>query len=641
MPVIFPDATPQILVERAPKSPFWTRTSWVLALLLAGATVLFFWQLGAYGLIDVDEGRYAEVPREMLVSGDWLTPRLNFIAFFDKPPLLYWGIAASYQVFGVTEWAARLIPTLAALLGMVAAYGLGRRMFGPRAGFLSALILATSLMWPIMARLVLTDMIVSSLVFCALATWWLAISDSDVRRRRGYLALFWTSLGMGMLAKGPVALVLCGGAIFWYLLICKRWSLGREMGWSWGVPLLILVAAPWFVAVALRNPEFNRAFWFEQNIGRFTGAIAKVDHSHGPFFLFQFLPLIFFPWSVFALPALLYGWKRLWPARSAKRRAAVFLMGAAAWVLLFFSVSEGKLVTYILPILPLLAILMAAYFDSIWERPLGARASGLHKARSDLFFRQQVAGAGPKPALLICAALLSLTLIIGGIAAWFLAPTPLEKAGASTTLAHLAAIALGAWGLALGWTIWKRDIGALVGATAGGFALCFLVGISVVAAIMPSITTKPLIAAIQNGLRPDTEILAIGFSQSLPFYTGQRMRVAGTPDELAFGKAHLSEAERARWFFEVAPDLRRLMLTQTPTYCVIRRNNWQEEAAARALQNTSNQVFEIARNDRFLIIGNAAAARLTPPTNPNLSRFARLRRWMETQHPQRAKESLN
>ena len=575
----------------APPRDFRSRTPLLWAVLSGAALFLFLWQLGAYGLIDVDEGRYAEVPREMFTSGDWLTPRLNFVNFFDKPPLLYWGIAGSYAIFGAGEFAARLIPALAALLGVGVAAGLGRRMFGPRAGWLSGVILLTSLMWTVMARVVLTDMLVSALVFCALAFWWLATSDDCARRRNDYLALFWLALGLGMLAKGPVAPVLCGGAIFVYLLVCKRWSDLKNLGWAWGLPLFIVVAAPWYVAIALRHPEFNNAFWFEQNFARFTGAIKDVDHSEGPLFLWQYLPLVIFPWSVYALPALVYGWKRLLPARTQKQRATVFLTSAFAFVMLFFSASESKLITYILPVVPPLAILIAAYFDRLLDAP-----------KLDLFPR-------------VCGAFFALILIVGGVVAWFVAPAKLDAKGASDAVSHAAALALFGWGVALAFAVWKRNARALVGATAGGYALCFLVGMTLVSQIMPGITTAPLIAQIRQGIEPDTEILAIGFSQSLPFYTGKRMRVMGTPDELRHAKARLPAAERERWFFEIAPDLRRLMLQPAPVYCIIRRNKYlgYEERAALALLDAREQIFEVAANDRFVIIANIAAARLTPP----------------------------
>lgn len=134
--------------SRAPIFPMsrGARQKWSAIIGLLMVYALFFFQLGGWGLFDPDEGRYAEIPREMLARHDWVTPTLNFVNFFDKPPLLYWGIAASYAVFGLHEWAARLVPALAALLGLAMTWALGRRMFGPRAGALSALILATSLM---------------------------------------------------------------------------------------------------------------------------------------------------------------------------------------------------------------------------------------------------------------------------------------------------------------------------------------------------------------------------------------------------------------------------------------------------------------------------------------------------------------
>ena len=591
---------PSSRLRSAPAPSFFERTGAVAVLLLLLALPLLFWQLGAYGLIDVDEGRYAEVPREMLVLGDWVTPRLNFILFFDKPPLLYWGIALAYKIGGTSEWMARSIPALAALLGIGAAYGLGRRMFGPRAGFLGAFVLCTSLLWLVLARVVLTDMLVSSLVFCALALWWLALSDASKKRRAGYLAAFWIALGLGMLAKGPVALVLCGGAIFVYLLLCRQWATLKIMGWSWGLPLLGLVAAPWFVAVALRNPEFNHDFWYAQNVARFLGSGVQRDHAHGPFYLFAFLPLIAFPWTLYAPAALLASGKKLWPARTQTARAAVFLLSAIALVMLFFSASESKLVTYIAPVVPPYAILMGAAL----ARWIGAPAS-----RNWL--------------LTSAAALLALALTVGGLAAFIVAPRALEALGVGPGLSLLAATAILAWGLALFYALWKGQTSALIAATGGGFAVCFLVGTTLLPPIAREITTKPLIAQIHNGLRPETQIITVGFSQSLPFYTGKRMRVDGTPDELAPGKSHLSQSERARWFYEIAPDLRALMLAPAPTYCIVRLNNFQEEQVAYALRGAGNRVAEIARNKRFLIVANAAAAALTPPQTTGETHFAR------------------
>lgn len=335
--------------------------------------VLF--QLGGWGLLDPDERRYAGIPREMLARHNWVTPTLNFVKFFDKPPLLYWGIAASYSVFGLHEWAARLVPALAARVGLAMTWALGRRMFGPRAGVLSALILATSLMWPLLARAVLTDMLVSSLVFSALAfalaLWWLGHTATMPAHSRAFVG-FWLALALGVLAKGIVAVVFVGGTIFLYLLLCRQWKSLALMKWAIGLPLFLLVAVPWFV-VAARNPEFNHLFWYEQHVGRFLGQATDRDHVNGRLYFLEFLPLLSFPWSIFVPVALVAGWKKVWPARTEKQRAAVFLACGCVFIVSFFSASDSKLVTYITPILPLLALLMGAHLDRAISAARSAR----------------------------------------------------------------------------------------------------------------------------------------------------------------------------------------------------------------------------------------------------------------------------
>ena len=239
--------------------------------------------------------------------------------------------------------------------------------------------------------------------------------------------------------------------------------------------------------------------------------------------------------------------------------------------------------------MPPLAILVAAYFDRLIQTAPTANL----RARLRRDFR--------------------LALMVGGAVAWFVAPPALDAKGASDWVVKARRARPARLGLALGLALSKRNAGALFGATAGGYALCFMVGMALVSQIAVGITTKPLIAQIAPGVGPQTEILAVGFSQSLPFYTGKRMRVMGTPDELRHAKARLPAAERERWFFQIAPDLRRLMSANHPVYCVIRRNNYLGYAQRSALALLDSDAQKIASNDRFIIVGNAAAARLTPP----------------------------
>ena len=580
---------PTISSEKAPVPRFPTRSRWmVAALALLLIYPLFFFHLGAWGFFDPDEGRYAEVAREMLARRDWVTPTLNYVKFFDKPPLLYWGMAASYSVFGFNEWAARLIPALAALAGVAMTGLLGRRMFGSRAGILGALILSTSLMWPVMARFVLTDMLFSVLVFCALGFWWLGHTAATSGERRAFLG-FWVTLALAVMAKGPVAVVLVGGTICGYLLVCRQWKSLAAMNWRWGVPLFLAIVAPWFIAVALRNPEFNHLFWFEQNIGRFLGEGTGRDHVNGRFYLLELLPLLFFPWSVFAPVALFSSWRRVWPARSPSQRAIVFLACGCVWTLLFFSVSDSKIVTYVMPVLPLFALGIGAFFDRILAAPRAPRAVSAS----------------------VC--LLSFVLALGGVAAFMMGPRSLRAFHLDNAWAFGLGALLLLWALALIWAIWRAEIARMLVVIIGGFTLVFIVLLLLIAAIAPSITSAPLFEIIAPGLRAGAEVVTYPFVHSASFYARRRVYVQVyadvAPHELNYGWQHLGAAEKEKWFFVGIAGLRALMKRPQPTYAILQMSKSGRAKTLRALNGDASFV---AENERFAVIANRAALRLMP-----------------------------
>ena len=574
-------------------TPPLARTRWI-ALALLICYPLFLFQLGGWGFVDPDEGRYAEIAREMLARHDWVTPTLDTVKFFDKPPLLYWGMAASYSVFGLNEWAARLVPALAALLGLAMTFVLGRRMFGPRAGALGALILATSLMWPVMARVVLTDMLVSSLVFCALALWWLGHTAADPRRSRAFLG-FWIALALGVLAKGPVAVVLVGGTILGYVAVCRQWQSLASMRWRAGLALFAVIAVPWFVLVARANPEFNHLFWYEQHVGRFLGDRAIRDHVNGPFYLLELLPLICFPWSVFVPAALCAGWKKIWPAQSEKQRAVVFLASGCVWVTLFFSVSDSKIITYILPVLPLLSLLMGACFDAVR------------------------AAKTARPPLAWSASLLALLLAIGAVCAFWLGPRTLQSLNVSGAWAWTLGALLGVWAPAIWVAAWRAHARAMPLVIAGGFVVVFAAAVLLVSALAPALTTRPLFALLPDPLPADAKIATYGFFQSPGFYARRRVLVEGAPHELQAGMPQLSPAEKRRWFFNGPAELRRLMDVPTPVYCVFQLAAPEQERVMRVLGDVAG---EIARNDRFVLVGNRAALRLARSASTKKSQNA-------------------
>jgi 4-amino-4-deoxy-L-arabinose transferase-like glycosyltransferase len=597
---------------------FW-RSPLAFALLAGLCALTLLFRLGSYGLVDPDEGRYAEIPREMLARGDWITPTLNGVKFFDKPVLPYWSVMASYSLLGVSEFAARLSMVAFALAGIAATYALGRRAFGPRAGWLGAAILATTLMWPVMGRMVITDTPLAALTTCALATWWLGhttrfpneeaqeaapiagmqeaprIKRARVpleKRRRLWFALFWGFVGLGVLSKGPVAVVLCFGAIVPYLLWCRPKN-GWQMGFSWGVPLMLLVAAPWFVAVQIKNSEFNHLFWYLQNVARFTGGAGVPDHWEKPWYFLPLLPLIFFPWTPFfprALASIVAVFRRArLGAQDEAARAVVFLVCGSLFVLLFFSLSKSKIVTYILPLVPLGCALLGAWFDANWKR--GER-------------------------LRIETAILSLLALVLATAA-FVSRGRVEKLlhfSSVPWLPVVGAVAL-LWALALGVAAWRGKASAIGGATGGGFALLLASGLLFWGSIESAVTLPSMMQRVQQAKTSDTQIASIGFIQSLSFYGAPRRIIVNgiesdhdknkIPDELKPGWERMRQAERDLYFYGDVNGLKRLLARPNPVF-VVARSRTLEDPQWKSVRNSARV---LGSNSRFTLYGNDAAAR--------------------------------
>jgi len=565
---------------------FWrsSRAFWVIAGLCA---LTLFFRLGSYGLVDAEEGRYAEIPREMLARGDWVTPTMNGVKFFDKPVLTYWSIMASFRALGETEAAARLPMALFALAGIVATYGLGRRAFGPRAGWLGAVILTTTFMWGVMGRVVITDTPLAGLTTCALAAWWLGHTD---QRGRGMLffAAFWALLGLGVLAKGPVAGVLCFGAIVPYLRWCRPKN-GWRMGFIWGVPLLVCVAAPWFIVVQARNVEYNHLFWWTQNFQRFTGGAGVPDHWEAWWYLLALAPVIFFPWTPFfpravvRVPAVFRRARN--DAGDEAARAGVFLVLASLFVLVFFSLSKSKIITYILPMLPPGCLLLGAWFDRCWTRGPSLRAeTGV-------------------------AALIALLLSVVALVVRSRSIAIIGSSVGNGWLLLLGAVAVG-WAIALWAAMRGGTTRAMFGTTVGGLALLFLVGLCFWGAIESQLTLRALISPIARIATSDTRIVSLGYAQSVSFYSKRRVILAsgkaGVPRELRPGWERLSPAERQEFFPPDPATIIRMARQSAPMFVVSR----VEALRDPRWKSLVPQLQLLGSNFRYQLYGNASATRL-------------------------------
>ena len=320
--------------------------SYCLVILAILAYVLFFHQLSGIGFVGPDEPRYAAVAREMFESGDYVTPRLLGETWFEKPVLLYWLAAAGYAVFGVGETGARLPSALAASVSVFAMFWCGRKIYSRGAGMAAALILATSAGFLGLARAASTDMLLSAALTVALASFLIGY-HAEGRERRWYFYAFYAALGLGVLAKGPIAIFLPAAA----LVVFSIWRCGPGEWRGWhpeGAAITLLVGSPWYLAVSwIHGWDFVRDFFLNHNFQRFTTDVYGHDQ---PFYFFVpvFL-LMMFPWTPLLIPAV--------RRRLDKDEHLMFAWAAVPF--LFFSMSGSKLPAYILPMAAPVALLLA------------------------------------------------------------------------------------------------------------------------------------------------------------------------------------------------------------------------------------------------------------------------------------------
>jgi 4-amino-4-deoxy-L-arabinose transferase-like glycosyltransferase len=324
---------------------------WGVVLLLFCAWALF-WNLGQAGLFEPDEGRNAEIAREILLLKDWITPHYDFLARLDKPMLFFDVVAFSYRLFGISEWSARLPSALAALGCLVLTYRLSSVLFGRTAALWSALILVTSIEFFALSQIVILDMLLAFFLTFGFSCFLLGQIAADVGKHRAYFLCMYIAFGAATLTKGPIGFVLPAMVIVSYLLATRNWLLLQRMELPLGVPLFLLTASSWYLIAEFQNPGYLRHFLLQENVARF--ATDRFHRTQQWYFYFLALPAGFFPWSVL-LPGAVATLRRRWLSGE-----HLYL---GLWIsvpLLVLSVSSSKMVHYILPIFPPLAIVVGA-----------------------------------------------------------------------------------------------------------------------------------------------------------------------------------------------------------------------------------------------------------------------------------------
>lgn len=346
------------------------RAAIILALV---AGVLYFTALGGHGLLEPDEGRYSEIPREMLETRDFVTPRLNYVKYFEKPVLHYWLTAAAFAVFGQNEWASRFWPAALGICGVLLTALLAARAGNIRSGFLSGLVLTTSLLFYASSHINITDMTLSFFLTVALGGFYLGYTSGD---RRFYLLLY-AGMALATLSKGLIGIVLPGAVIFCFMVATRDFRIPRHTLTLPGVLLFFLLVVPWFWVVCFRNPDFFDFFFIREHFLRYTTTL------HGRYEpAWFFIPILiagFMPWTGFLVPALANALPSRLRAFGKEKRDELFFLLWVVVVFAFFSFSRSKLIPYIIPCVPPLALLTGAYLDRLLreENPAWGRVGAI------------------------------------------------------------------------------------------------------------------------------------------------------------------------------------------------------------------------------------------------------------------------
>jgi 4-amino-4-deoxy-L-arabinose transferase-like glycosyltransferase len=478
--------------------------------------IAFFQFLGRMPLYEPDEGRYAEIPREMLEHGDFVTPFLNYVKYFEKPPLHYWLNALSFTIFGQNEFAARFPGALMGLLTVILTYHVGRKLFCRPAGILAALILGTSPGFLILARLDIIDMTLTCTLSAALAFFILAAREGEPRKAL-YYHLFYLCAALALLAKGLIGIVFPCAIIFFYLLITRRWRLLGEMRPLTGTALFFLVAFPWFIVVSWRNPEFARFFFIHEHFERF---LTKVHGRYQPFW--YFVPVLagtMLPWSIFIPSAM----KGVWKERlSSEGESRLYLVLWALLIFLFFSKSDSKLIPYILPVFPPLALLIGSAFARL--------ANAIPKAE--------------KTESYIIAAILT----VGGAG---VICYPLIASRPDFTVN--ACVVIG--GIFLGEgiiTFINVSRGSLFNLLTGMLCCSYMVGIASPALVLSEMAKNKSLKEpgifVRERVGKDAVVASYGLLQGFSFYSERRVVIVGARGETEFGS---NQGDHSAWFIDI------------------------------------------------------------------------------------------
>lgn len=326
--------------------------------------IFYFFYIGSYPLFTPDEGRYSEVAREMVVTGDYITPRINGITFLDKPVLYYWLQAIAIKLFGVKEWALRLFPALFGIFGCLVTYLCGRSLFDRRTGIISAIILATSPLYFGSAHYANLDLEVAVLISSSLLCFICAVQSNEPTQSRFFYASYFFA-ALAFLTKGMIGIAFPGMIIAAWIVLLNRYEILKKMHIIIGMLILIAIVTPWYAFVQQVNPNFMHYFFITQQVTRFLSA-AEFNNKTPFWFYLPIIIIGFFPWTIFLVQALRTHIKNIWRGRQ-EYQTELFLLIWLVLIFTFFSIPRSKTIGYILPLFPALALLAGSYLSHNWR----------------------------------------------------------------------------------------------------------------------------------------------------------------------------------------------------------------------------------------------------------------------------------
>ena len=489
-----------------------TRTTLAVVVIVALA---WFLPLGMRHLLPSDEGRYAEIAREMLASGDWVTIRYNDLKYFEKPPFHMWMTAIAYAAFGIGEWQARLWVALSGAFGLGISMVAAGRWFGPRVAAWTGLILLATPTWNIASHFNSLDMGVSAALAGVLAGVLMAQHPQATEaQERNWMAFAWVAMAVAVLTKGLIGIVLPGMVLVVYSLLGRDWQLWRRLHIGAGLLIFLVIVEPWFFLISRRNPEFVYFFFIHEHFARYTSG---VHHRGAPWW--YFIPQL----VVGILPWIGLSWGMASVVREDARRPgfkpALLLAVWAVVIFGFFSLSGSKLPGYIVPVFPALAILAAVALDRL--KPAQWR-------------RQVIAAA---------------VLVVAG----FLALPLLSRQGSDPALREAFHSYAGSLGILLALTLCGLAVALWVGRArversiaVYALSMFFLVSSALVAheTFGRERSGVGLVAPIVAVLQPGMPIYSVRLlDHTLPFYLRHTTIMVEAPDELEFG----TKREPEKW----------------------------------------------------------------------------------------------